>query len=149
MAQISHAHRFYASFTQIDMRDSKQTIEVVHRLVTHDVEDLLRAKLGNSSSLTDAEIELILKEFVESNFALFNNEGKRLPLNWVAMEYKTDNVRIYQEAPLPDDPSELTIINRLFMALFSDQKNTVNVEWNDKIHTRIFIKGNEQQRVSF
>lgn len=149
VAQISHAHRFYASFTQIDLRDSKQTIEVVHRLVTHDVEDLLRSKLGNSSSLSDAEIEPILKEFVEGSFALFDGQGKRLPLNWVAMEYKTDNVRIYQDAPLPNDPSELTIINRLFMALFADQKNTVNVEWNAQIRTRIFAKGNEQQKVSF
>ena len=149
VVQMSHAHRFYASFTQVDLRDKTKTIEITHRLFTHDVEDLLRLKLGNASSLTDEEIEPILKAFVEGSFALFDSQGKRLPLIWIGMEYKTDNVYLYQEAPLPAEPSEITLINRLFMDLFEDQKNTVNVEWNDQIHTRIFVKGNEQQGVSF
>jgi len=146
---VSHAHRFYAAFTQIDLRQKKQTIEVVHRLFTHDVEDFLRVRLGNASSLTDGEIEPLLRDFAESSFALYDGAGKRLPLTWVGMEYQTDNVFLYQEAPLPRDPSDLVIINRLFMDLFDDQKNTVNVEWNEKIRTRIFVKGHEQQRVSF
>lgn len=149
VVQVSHAHRFYASFTQIDLRDNKQTIEIVHRLFTHDVEDYLQSKLGNASSLTDQEIEPFLKEFVEANFAIFDGQGKRLSLTWIGMEYETDNVHIYQEAPLSLDPPELTIINRLFMNLFDKQKNTVNVEWNEQIHTRIFVKGDEQQKVSF
>ncbi|VAV89938.1 hypothetical protein MNBD_ALPHA01-2327, partial [hydrothermal vent metagenome] len=103
VVQISHAHRFYAAFTQISLRADKQTIEVTHRLFTHDVEDMLRLKLGNSSSLTDAEIEPIVREFVESSFALFDGQGNRLPLVWVGMEYEIDNVHIYQETPLPED----------------------------------------------
>ena len=149
VVQMSHAHRFYASFTQIDLRDKTKAIEITHRLFTHDVEDLLRLKLGNASSLTDEEIEPILKAFVEGSFALFDGHGKRLPLTWIGMEYKTDNVYLYQETSLPAEPSELSLINRLFMDLFEEQKNTVNVEWNDQIRTRIFVKGNEQQRVSF
>ncbi|PCI50878.1 MAG: hypothetical protein COB49_03370 [Alphaproteobacteria bacterium] len=147
--QMGLAHRFYASFTQIDLRQKNRTIEITHRLFTHDVEDFLRSKLGNSSSLTNAEIEPVLKEFVEGSFALFDGQGVRLPLTWVAMDYEIDDVHIYQEAPLPRDLLELTIINRLFMDLFDDQKNTVNVEWNEQIRTRIFVKGNEQQKVSF
>ncbi len=149
MVQVSHAHRFYAAFTQISLRADKQTIEVTHRLFTHDVEDMLRLELGNSSSLTDAEIEPVVREFVESSFALFDGQGNRLPLVWVGMEYEIDNVYIYQESPLPEDLPDITIINRLFMALFEDQKNTVNIEWNNEIRTRIFVKGNEQQSVSF
>ncbi len=148
VVQVSHAHRFYAAFTQIDLREDKQTIEVTHRLFTHDVEDMLRTKPGNSSSLTDAEIEPVVREFVESSFALFDSRGNRLPLIWVGMEYETDNVYIYQETPLPDDLPGITILNRLFMELFDDQKNTVNVEWNDKIRTLIFIRGNEQKSVN-
>jgi len=149
LVPVSHAHRFYAAFTQIDLRDKTQTIEVVHRLFTHDVEDFLRSKLGNSSSLSDQEIEPVLQEFVEGSFALFDGKGNRLPLTWIGMEYKTDSVHIYQEAPLPENPEAFTIINRLFMTLFDDQKNTVNLEWNEKIRTRIFTKGNAQQKVSF
>ncbi len=149
VVQVSRAHRFYAAFTQIDLRDKTKTIEITHRLVTHDVEDLLRSKLGNASSLTDAEIEPILRDSIEDSFALFDGQGKLLILTWIAMEYETDTVHVYQEAPLPDEPSELTIINRLFMELFDDQKNTVNVEWNENIRTNIFVKGDEQQKVSF
>ena len=150
VAQLSHAHRFYAAFTQIDYRPQKQTIEVVHRLFTHDVEDYLKVTFGNrSAALTDEEIEPALQEFVERAFALFDSQGTRLPLTWIGMEYATDNVYLYQEAPLPADPSELFLINRLFMDLFEDQKNTVNVEWGEKIRTRIFRKDDEQQKVSF
>jgi len=149
MVQPGYAHRFYASFTQVDLRDKKRTIEIVHRLFTHDVEDFLRSRLGNDSSLSKEEIEPLLKEFVEGGFAVFDLQGRRLPLTWIGMEYATDDIHIYQEAPLPPDPSELTIIDRLFMDLFDDEKNTVNIEWNDKIRTRIFLKGHEQQTVSF
>ena len=149
IVQVSYAHRFYASFTQIDLRPEKKTIEVVHRLFTHDVEDFLRSELGNSSSLTNAEIEPILRKFVEGSFSLFDGQGRRLPLQWVAMEYQTDSVHIYQQAALPDDPSKLAIINRLFMDLFDDQKNTVNVEWNEKIRTRIFTKEASRQKINF
>lgn len=149
VAQTGHAHRFYAAFTQMDIREEKGTLEIVHRLFTHDVEDFLRAELGNASALTDAEIEPLLQAFVAGSFAVFDRDGKRLPLTWIGMEYRTDDVYIYQEAPLPADPSTLAIINRLFMDLFDDQKNTVNVEWNDNIRTRIFTRDDAQQRVSF
>ncbi len=149
VVSVGHAHRFYAAFTQIELRENTQTIEVIHRLFTHDVEDFLRSELGNSSGLSDAEITPILKAFVEKDFAIFDSQGHRLPLSWIAMEYHIDNVLIYQEAALPDKPAELTIINRLFMALFEDQRNTVNVAWKDKIRTRIFNKGNDQQKISF
>lgn len=149
VAQESYAHRFYAAFTQIDIREEKQTMEIVHRLFTHDVEDFLRQKLGNASGLSDEEIEPIIKELVEGAFALYDNHGRRLSLSWIGMEYKTDNVYVYQEAALPSDPSEFFIINRLFMELFDDQKNTVNVEWKEDIRTRIFLKGHDQQGVSF
>lgn len=150
VAQVSHAHRFYAAFTQIDYRPEKGTIEVVHRLFTHDVEDHLKVTFGNrSAALTDEEIEPVLREFVERAFAIFNSDGKRLPLTWIGMEYQTDNVYLYQEAPLPEDPTEIILINRLFMDLFDDQKNTVNVEWGEQIRTRIFRKDDEQQKVSF
>ncbi|VAX05883.1 hypothetical protein MNBD_ALPHA03-1672 [hydrothermal vent metagenome] len=146
---VGHAHRFYAAFTQIDLQENTQVIEVVHRLFTHDVEDLLRSELGNSSGLSNAEITPILKAFIEKDFAIFDNQGNRLPLTWIAMEYNIDNVLIYQEAALPSKLAEITIINRLFMALFEDQRNTVNVEWKEKIRTRIFKKGMEQQNVNF
>lgn len=149
VVQMGHAHRFYAAFTQIDLRDKKQTIEVVHRLFTHDVEDLLRIKSGNAASMGDVEVEYILREFIEANFAIFDNQGERLSLAWIGMEFETADVLLYQESPLPSAPSTLTIINRLFMELFDDQKNTVNVEWNKQIRTNIFVKGNEQQKVSF
>lgn len=146
---VSHAHRFYAAFTQIDLQDKTRTMEITHRLFTHDVEDFLHMEQGNVAHLSDGEIEGLLKTFVERNFAVFDRTGARLSLTWIAMEYQTDSVHIYQEAPLPDDPSELTIINRLFMDLFEDQKNTVNVAWAKKIRTVIFMKGNGQQKVSF
>ncbi|PHZ85762.1 DUF6702 family protein [Paremcibacter congregatus] len=149
VAQVGHAHRFYAAFTQIDLREKKQTVEIVHRLFTHDVEDMLQVTVGNPAGLGEKELEALLRDFVEGAFALYDGEGQRLPLSWIGMEYATDNVLIYQEAPLPADPSQFTVINRLFMKQFEEQKNTVNVEMNGDIRTRIFTKGRERQKVSF
>ncbi|MCF8475121.1 MAG: hypothetical protein K9G26_10530 [Emcibacter sp.] len=149
MASVGHAHRFYASFTQMDLNDDKKTIEITHRLVTHDVDDFLRREADHVADLTLAKRNYYLQKLVESDFALFDKNGAKIPLTWIWADYKADMVQIYQEAPLPSDPSDITIINRLFMNLFSDQKNTVNVEWNKKIRTRIFVKGNQQQKVDF
>jgi len=149
LTQVSYAHRFYAAFTQIDLREKKQTIEIVHRLFTHDVEDFLSMERGNISGLSDKEIEPIIRDFVEKNFSMRDGNGKNIPLKWIGMEYETDNVHVYQEAVLPQSHSKFIIINKIFMSLFEEQKNTVNMEWNDQIRTRIFLRGHTQQTVDF
>lgn len=149
VAQTSHAHRFFTAFSQVNIRPETKTVEVVHRLFTHDVEDILRMKLGNSASLTDQQIEPVLKAYVEKSFGLFDAAGKRLPLSWVGMEYKVDDIHVYQEAPLEGDGRSLSIINHLFMDNFPEQTNTVNFEREEVIRTLIFTKDKAQQKITF
>jgi len=149
VAQTSHAHRFFAAFSQVDIRPEKKVIEITHRLFTHDVEDILRARLGNNASQTDEQIEPILKEYVEKSFALFDPAGKRLPLVWVGMEYKVDDIHVYQEAPFEGDGKHLNVINRLFMDNYPEQKNTINFERNEVVRTLIFTKDQSRKKVIF
>ncbi|WP_138379074.1 DUF6702 family protein [Luteithermobacter gelatinilyticus] len=153
VAEISGAHRFYAAFTQIDLHPERGVIQITHRLFTHDVEDLIRQRLdrekGPGAELLDQDIDDFLRQYIGGSFALYDETGVAVPLTWVGHEFNIDDIYVYQEAPLPDGLSRLGVIHKLFMDVFADQKNTVNIERAGEVQTRIFRKGDGVQFVAF
>ncbi len=149
VANISHAHRFYASFSQIEMQPAKGTIEITHRIFTHDIEDLLRRYQDSSGELTEDVIEAFLKDYIIQAFALYSPDGEMLPLDWIAIEVTLDNIFVYQEAPMQEGQQTLIIADRILHDLFDDQSNTVNVKLEGKIKSHTFQKGDKMYQISF
>lgn len=149
VASSGHAHRFYASFSQIDMQPTKGTIEITHRIFTHDIEDLLVRYQGGASELDDAVIEKFLKDYIIQAFAIYSPEGEMIPLKWIAIEVTLNDIFVYQEAPLGDGQQTLIITNRILMDLFDDQSNTVNLKYDGKVKSHTFQKDNAMYQISF
>ncbi|WP_321394138.1 DUF6702 family protein [Emcibacter sp.] len=135
------AHRFAASFTVVEFREDKRAVQVTHRLFTHDVEDLIRARINTTDELSDEQIEAFLKEYIADRFALYTPQGEQIKLAWVGYEYAVEDIHIYREAALPTDLSRLGIINRILTETFPDQVNRVNIEKGGKVQTLVFQKG--------
>lgn len=149
MAGIGHAHRFYASFSQIEMQPEKGTIEVIHRIFTHDIEDLLTQYQGGPEELDNKVIEDFLKDYIIQAFAIYDPEGKNIPLNWIGMEVTLNDIYVYQEAPLIEGQQTLIIANRILMDLFDDQSNTVNLKLDGKVKSYTFQKDSQMYQISF
>jgi len=143
----SHAHRFYAAFSQIDIRPDKGTIEIIHRLSTHDVEDLLKTELKQVGDVSDEQIETFLKKNVEAHFGLSGQETGPVSLTWVGYEYAADNIYVYQEAKLPASGQGYTLKNRILFDILSQQRNTVNISKAGVTNSYIFTASSPIQNV--
>ncbi len=149
VADFGHAHRFYASFSQVDMQPTKGTIEITHRIFTHDIEDLLVRYQGSNGELSNDVIEEFLKEYIIQAFALYSEGGEQIPLTWIAIEVTLNDIFVYQEAPLKEGQQTLIIADRILHDLFDDQSNTVNVKLERKVKSHTFHKGDKLYQISF
>lgn len=149
VANIGHAHRFYASFSQVDMQSAKGTIEITHRIFTHDITDLLVRYQGSNGELTDEVIETFLQEYIMQAFALYGEDGEMIPLNWIAIEVTLDNIFVYQEAKLAKGQETLIVTDRILMDLFDNQSNTVNVKLDGKVKSHTFQIDSKLYQISF
>jgi len=149
VANISHAHRFYASFSQVDMQSIKGTIEITHRIFTHDIEDLLRQYEGGTGELEDDVIEKFLQEYIMQAFAIYDPTGAQIPLTWIAIEVTLNDIFVYQEAPLSEGQKSLVIVDRILMDLFDDQSNTVNLKLDGKVRSHTFRQDSQMYRIAF
>lgn len=149
IASSSLAHRYYASFSQVELQPTKGTIEVIHRIFTHDIEDLLVRYQGSNGELADEVIEKFLKDYIIQAFALYAPNGQRVPLEWIAVEITLNDIYVYQEAPLRDGQQTVIVANRILHDLFDDQSNTVNVKLGRKVRSNTFNKGDPLYQISF
>ena len=149
VANIGHAHRYYASFSQVVMQPEKSAIEITHRIFTHDIEDLLVRYNGGAGEPTNEKIESFLKDYIIQAFALYGQDGEIIPLEWVSVEVTLNDIFVYQEAPLQEGQDTLIIANRILMDLFEDQSNTVNVKHGRKVKSHTFQFESKRYQISF
>ncbi len=138
VTNVSYAHRFYASFSQIEMQPAKGTIEITHRLFTHDIEDLLTRYQGTTGELEDQVIEKFLQDYIIDAFGLYDVDGQIIPVNWIGIDVTLDDIYIYQEALLKEGQQSLIIADRILMDIFEDQSNTVNLKRDSKVKSYTF-----------
>ncbi|MCC3862196.1 hypothetical protein LJF33_13390 [Emcibacteraceae bacterium Y4] len=131
------------------MQSEKGTIEITHRLFTHDIEDLLMRYNGGPVELTDDIIESFLQEYIIQSFALYGTDGDQIPLNWIGVEVTFSDIYVYQEAPLSDGQDTLILTNRILMDLFEEQSNTVNVKLDGKVKSHTFQYDSKLYQISF
>jgi hypothetical protein len=135
------AHSFHAGLSDISYNAKTKSTEVVHTLMTHDVEALLVALYGRQFDLTDADDQAVLRKYIDKQFWLTGQDGKRVPLNWVGITVDTDSVVVFQEAPQTPTASVAAIHNAVLSDFLPDQQNTVNFTADGPLRTFVFDSG--------
>lgn len=144
------AHRIQAADSEVVLLDETGTIEVVHRIFLHDLEQALALDLGRSPKLErgSPDARLAVERIAEA-FALSFSDGRALPLRLVGAELDADWMILYQEAkPSGDDWAQLTesgldeagllVRNRILMDVFDGQVNRVNIVYRKSVRTIVF-----------
>ena len=90
------AHRFHFGIAEISDNAATGNVEVVHTLMSHDLDALLEQQHKRQVDLSQPEEESLLRAYVEQHFYLLGKDGKRLPLKWVGVTAGVENVVIYQ-----------------------------------------------------
>lgn len=145
----SRAHGVEAALTTIEFNERTQTVEVIHRLFTHDLEPALVAALGTKLDLVNAKrADRQMEAYLDRTFALESGDGIAIPLAWIGFEQDGVTTMVYQEAAALEDVSILRVRNALLLEVSNSQINTVNLFLRDTEETLVFREGLEEQEIS-
>jgi hypothetical protein len=119
------AHRYFFSITDLALNENSQSIEVIHQITAHDIDNAIAEIEQIHFSVAHPDYEDIIRRYIEKNFQL-HFQDKALVLNWVGLEVIKGNIFIYQEAEYHHSLLGLKITNKLLTDRYLKQINTVN-----------------------
>ena len=130
MSVIS-AHQFLISTTEIQFKPEEQRAEITIQVFTHDIDLLLENANFKTIDLgTDKEsdaIDIFLANYLSDNFIIqeyrWNYLGKEVGDDYTAFFLEIENFSL---------SPKISILNSLFMDLYTKQRNIVNF-YNDKV----------------
>jgi len=127
LSQVS-AHTFFVGSTEILVNDNTKSIEVIHRLTSHDIQNML-VDINRERVDTDSkEYFKMVKDYVESGFNLRKPNGEALPLVLVGIEPGINETFIYQEVLGVTNIEKMIVFHQLLTDYFPNQKNRVNYQ---------------------
>ena len=146
-AAIADAHRMPGSISTVKRSASGETIEIIHRLHTHDAELGIAATLGKRNISLDSLVDRAqLALYVEERFAIARLAGQKigskLALELVGAETDGEFVLVYQEFA-GELPARLAIRDDILRDVFPGQINHVNVATGGEVRSVTFSDDDE------
>ncbi|AZQ83033.1 hypothetical protein EKO29_02530 [Colwellia sp. Arc7-635] len=129
LAANAVAHRYFFSITDLALNERTQSIEVIHQITAHDIDNAIAQTKQIHFSVAHPDYEDIIRQYIEAHFQL-SFKGKAVPLNWIGLEINKGNIFIYQEASFSNTLIGLKITNSLLTDHYEKQVNTVNFHDN-------------------
>jgi len=131
LLSVISAHQFFISTTEIQFKPEEQRAEITIQVFTHDIDLLLENANFKTIDLgTDKEsdtIDIFLANYLSDNFIIqeyrWNYLGKEVGDDYTAFFLEIENFSL---------SPKISILNSLFMDLYTKQRNIVNF-YNDKV----------------
>jgi hypothetical protein len=130
LAANALAHRYFFSITDLALNERSQSIEVIHQITAHDIDNAIAEAKQIHFSVAHPDYESIIRQYIEAHFQL-HYKAQIVPLSWIGLEIIKGNILIYQEAKFHHSLFGLEITNRLLTDNYPKQINTVN--FHDKV----------------
>ncbi len=127
----SAPHKFYVSITKIEYVKEKQSLQVITKIFTDDIEKALQQQYDPSISIgTKKETEKdtdFLKSYILQHLKISVN-GKPATLNYIGQEYDIDMVDAYIEITNVKDLKSLKVENKMLFDIFEEQQNIIHLK---------------------
>lgn len=125
----SSAHKFYVSITKIEYVAEKNSLQIITKIFTDDMETALKERYSREVSLgtkreTQTDIDLLQKYLLQKIKISIN--GKPTELKYLGQEYEMDMVVSYIEIQNVKDLSSIEIENKALMDVYPEQQNIVH-----------------------
>ena len=135
-------HKIHVSVTNLEFGRPRQTVEIVVRVFTDDLENALsrRAKRAVKIDLTtagkDGQVIGQVMDYLRSSFELKNKAGRPVAFSWDGIEGRPDSQAdmfwIFVKGRMPGGLEGAQLRNKIFCELFDDQVNIVNAKCQGK-----------------
>jgi len=131
-------HKVHISVTNLEFNQPKQTVEIVIRVFTDDLENALSrsgartVKIDPASAGKNRRVGDLVMAYLRSNFELKNKAGRPVTLSWNGIEGQIDMFWLYVKGRMPGGLEGAQMRNKIFCELFDDQVNIVNAKHQGK-----------------
>lgn len=145
-------HKFYVSVTEIEYNEKAKSLQIISRVFTDDLENLLKkrydqnARLG--ANIETAGVSSHFEKYLEQKIEI-KVDGKPVKLNYLGKEYENDMILLYIEVVDVPAFNKIEVRNTVLMDLFREQKNLVHVEHKGKTRSLVLADGREEDALNF
>lgn len=125
------AHKFYVSVTNVDYSEKAQSLQIISRIFTDDMEEVLLARYDFEASLgtetESAQADAYLERYFRTKFSVTVN-GVEQQYQFLGKRYDKDLLMCYIEVPGVAAASlkSVEVANTLLTDLFDEQRNLVH-----------------------
>src|SRR5262249_44526690 len=136
--RIPHSHKIHVSVTHLEFNQPKQTVEIVIRVYTDDLENALsrqarhEVKIDPARAGKDRRVSELVMAYLRNNFELKDRAGRPARLSWSGIEGQMDLFLLYVKGRMPGGLDGAQMRNKIFCELFDDQVNIVNAKHQGK-----------------
>lgn len=139
-ARDSYAgHPTHVSRGEIEYNADTQCLEFAVCLYEEDVRTVLGRMTTQSVDLTNNDrFSPLLAEYLHQNFFVATMSRQEMKITWYGYELGKEGVWIYFEVPLPGDPEDLVIGNRMMLEVQPGNVSDFRFRWGDRRATMVF-----------
>lgn len=131
LVSATPAHKFYVSITKIEYVKEKSSLQIITKIFTDDIEDVLQKRYNSSISLDTkketAEADEDLKNYILQKINIKVN-GKPVKLDYIGKEYDADMLVAYIEVKDVKELKTIEIENKVLMEMFPEQQNIIHLK---------------------
>lgn len=128
-------HKYYSSITKVEIDENEKLLKIHTQLFVDDFEEVLKERY-NMSSLVFSDLSQKEKETIESYIAKkiqIKVNRSLVELSYLGCEIEDELLYIYLESEITDIVKRIDVKNTLLQDVFTEQHNTVDVNYKNKV----------------
>ena len=145
-------HKFYVSVTDIEYNPETESLQLISRIFTDDMENLLKTRYSEEIYLTakeeHPEVDSYIEKYLVGKLRVEVN-GREYPLKYLGKKYDNDILKLFIEIEQVAVPQRVQVQNEILTDLFPDQKNVVHVKLNGETKSLLLSRGRESGLLNF
>ncbi|WP_338397176.1 DUF6702 family protein [Persicobacter psychrovividus] len=140
--QRALAHPFHISVLDIYFKPAQKVLQVEGKVFMDDLADAIKADTGFEIDYDQPLPKQLIEAYLEKH-VIFSVNGKAKPFNFVGMETEDGAIWIYWSVEKVKPKAKVKVSNTLFIRLFSDQQNLVNLTDPQGVRSERLTQGNQ------
>lgn len=145
-------HKYYISLTKIEYKKENQTIQVTMRIFIDDLQQTINTTYHKNLELAlpneSKGIDTIINNYITGKFKVKVNAIEK-EYFYLGKEYEDDVVYLYLELKNIKTINSIEIKNNMLMEIFSDQKNIIKLNIDNKKKTFFLTRQKDKDLLKF
>lgn len=142
-SEQNNLHKYYLSVSNVAYNNKVKALQMTTRFFIDDLEDVLSLQT-DSKILIDATQDLKglkseLSRYLSKKMEL-TADGKKRTIDYLGGEIENDQVVLYIEIPMTQEPQTVSMKFTAFQELFEDQKNMVHFKLHGQRGTLLMTR---------